>query len=277
MERFHPLFGMAEKVIIHAFTEPPYTKENIDGEGVLLCKRCDLPLFLSDSFFLSGCGWPSFDEAFKENITFGLDKDGVRTEVFCKRCRAHLGHLFEGEGFTKTNQRFCMNGVALELAPLFRGDGERALFAGGCFWSTQYFFSQEKGVLQTFAGYMGGSVVEPTYKEVCSGQTGHRECVEILFDPTVVHFSSLVQRFFEIHDFEDGEGQGLDRGEQYKPACFFLSLEQKESIEKQLSLYRQKNISVKTEILPASRFYKAEEYHQNYYQKMGKSPSCGIG
>lgn len=153
---------------------------------------------------------------------------------------------------------------------------EKAIFASGCFWGTQYHFDRHAGVLETRVGYTGGSVVHPTYEQVCAGNTGHREAIEVTFDPQQTDYESLVQLFFETHDFSQVGGQGPDIGHQYTSAIYYMSDEQKNVAQKARSFLEAKNTSVTTEILPAQAFYGAEEYHQKYYEKNGGVPYCHV-
>lgn len=153
---------------------------------------------------------------------------------------------------------------------------EKATFASGCFWGTQYHFDQHEGVVSTLVGYTGGNVENPTYEQVCTGDTGHREAIEIEFDPTATTYESLVKLFFETHDFSQENGQGPDIGHQYTSAVYCHDQNQKEVAEKLVADLEAKGHSVTTAVLPASTFYPAEEHHQKYYKKTGGSPYCHV-
>jgi len=148
----------------------------------------------------------------------------------------------------------------------------KALFGSGCFWGVEAAFRQVEGVLATAVGYSGGRKENPTYEDVCSGRTGHAEVVEVEYDPSKVTYEQLLDVLWENHDATTLNRQGPDVGEQYRSAIFFLDPEQeaaarasKERLEKS-SRYKR---PVVTEITPASKFYRAEEYHQRYLEKHG--------
>jgi len=153
---------------------------------------------------------------------------------------------------------------------------EKAIFASGCFWGTQYHFDKHDGVVNTLVGYTGGTVENPTYEQVCQGNTGHREAIEIEFDPEVTSYEDLVKLFFETHDPTQTNGQGPDIGEQYTSAIYYTNEKQKEVAENLLGKLEEKGITVTTEVLPAEPFYPAEDYHQKYYEKSGGAPYCHV-
>jgi len=154
---------------------------------------------------------------------------------------------------------------------------EKATFAAGCFWGVQAAFLEVKGVLRATSGYSGGNFKNPTYKDVCSGDTGHAEAVELEFDPKVVSYEDLLEVFWDIHDPTTANRQGPDLGNQYRSAVFYHNQKQKEvalvSKKKAASKF---NAPIVTEIVPAGEFYKAEDYHQDYYKKRGIKPACHI-
>jgi peptide methionine sulfoxide reductase msrA/msrB len=305
-----------ERVIVYRGTERPFTgKYNAHFEkGVYTCKRCGTELFESSSKFRSDCGWPSFDEQIPGRVKWQPDPDGMRTEIICNNCGAHLGHVFLGEHYTEKNARYCVNSISMDFIPAeqraqrteeavgadprarseesgqLQGvaptdpqselrnppSSERAIFASGCFWGTEYYMQRAPGVISTTVGFTGGHVAHPTYKQVCTGRTGHAESVEIIYDPSKTSYEELAKLFFETHDFTQWNRQGPDIGPQYRSAIFYLNDEQKQIAERLVRQLRQMGYDVKTEITRAGPFWPAEDYHQDYYNKTGKTPYCHI-
>ncbi len=153
---------------------------------------------------------------------------------------------------------------------------QKAIFAGGCFWGVEYYFQKEKGVLETTVGYIGGDIDNPTYQQVCSKTTGHIEAMEVVFDAHVVSFEELAKLFFEIHDPTQRNRQGPDIGEQYKSAIFYVDEEQKKVSQVLIDILKEKGLDVVTELIPATTFWPAEAYHQQYYEKKGSTPYCHV-
>jgi peptide-methionine (S)-S-oxide reductase len=152
-----------------------------------------------------------------------------------------------------------------------------ATFGSGCFWCTEAIFQQVDGVEKVESGYMGGHVKKPTYKEVCSGLTGHAEVLQITFDPKEVGFEELLEIFWKTHDPTTLNRQGADVGTQYRSAVFYHTEEQKQLAEKYKTALTAEKVfdqPIVTEIAPASEFYKAEDYHQNYFNLNGNVPYC---
>lgn len=149
-----------------------------------------------------------------------------------------------------------------------------ALFAGGCFWGVEYYMKRINGVISTTVGYTGGTTENPTYKEVCSGTTGHYEAIEVIFDPARTSFEEVARLFFEIHDPTQWNRQGPDVGEQYRSAVFYLDETQKEITLRLIDELKKKGYPVVTEVKPATKFWKAENYHQDYYYHKGSTPYC---
>lgn len=272
--KFNKLTIEEEYVILKKGTEYPFTGEYVNHKvaGIYSCKQCDSPLYSSEDKFDSHCGWPSFDDEIAGKVKRIPDADGKRTEIVCAKCGGHLGHVFEGEGFTEKNTRHCVNSISMNFLPLTQLD--TAYFASGCFWGTQYHFMKAKGVVATAAGYMGGNTFSPTYKEVCTGNTGHIEVVEVIFDNQKTSFEDMVKLYYETHDFEQIGGQGPDIGEQYQSVVFYTDESQKKMTEKYIRILTDKGFKVATLLRSAPEFWAAEEYHQEYYDKKNGVPYC---
>jgi peptide-methionine (S)-S-oxide reductase len=158
----------------------------------------------------------------------------------------------------------------------FPGDGprgaERATFAAGCFWGVEAAFREIDGVVQTSVGYTGGRAPDPTYEQVCGHSTGHAEAVEVWFDPGVVSYAELLERFWQMHNPTTRNRQGMDIGDQYRSAVFFHSAEQEaQALASRDHQQPKRRRQIVTEIAPASAFYRAEEYHQRYFEKSGRA------
>jgi peptide-methionine (S)-S-oxide reductase len=155
-----------------------------------------------------------------------------------------------------------------------------ATFANGCFWCTEAIFQELKGVISAVSGYSGGRTENPTYKEVSYEETGHAECIQITYDTSVISFDELLEVFWETHDPTTLNRQGNDAGTQYRSAIFYHNEEQKQKAEKykaELDKSGAYNKPVVTEIAAFSKFYPAENYHQEYYElNKGKNPYCSI-
>ncbi len=276
---FRNLTKQEEWVIVHKGTEAPFSGKynDFDEQGTYVCKRCGVPLFTSDEKFHSGTGWPSFDDAIPETVKRIPDADGQRTEIVCNYCGAHLGHVFEGEGFTPKNTRYCVNSISLDFIPAKAPEdpsADTAIFAGGCFWGVEYYMQQTKGVISTDVGYIGGHTANPTYKAVSSHTTGYAEAVRVIYDPQQTTYEELAKLFFNIHDPTQVNRQGPDVGDQYRSEIFYLSMQQKQIAEKLIAQLKDKGYKVATKVAPAGKFYEAEKYHQDYYKKNNGIPYC---
>jgi len=274
---YNKLTGAEKKVIIHKGTEPAFSGKYNDHyeKGIYICKQCGAELYESSSKFKSGCGWPSFDDEIANAVKRQVDADGRRTEIICAQCGGHLGHVFSGEGYTPKDTRHCVNSISLKFSPGHKDSG-RAIFASGCFWGTEYHFKKQPGVISTTVGYTGGVTAKPTYKQVCSDKTGHAEAVEVVYDRSKISYEQLAKLFFETHDFTELNRQGPDVGTQYRSGIFYLDEQQKEIADKLVAELKEKGFEVKTEISRGGKFWAAEDYHQDYFEKTGKQPYCHI-
>ncbi len=149
-----------------------------------------------------------------------------------------------------------------------------AYFAGGCFWGVEHYLEQLDGVVSVESGYMGGHVESPTYEQVSGRTSGHLETVRVRFDSARVSYEEVAKLFFEIHDPTQTDGQGPDLGPQYRSAVFYASAEQKQVVEGLIQRLVERGYDVVTELREAGTFWPAEDYHQDYYVKTGKTPYC---
>ncbi len=272
------------RVTQKAGTEPPFCGTLLDNkkEGIYACVVCGLPLFSSEYKFDSGTGWPSFSREFdpahvarRRDTSHGM----VRTEIVCARCGAHLGHVFD-DGPRPTRERHCLNSASLvffekgaELPPESRPLRlETAYFAGGCFWGIEHYFQQGPGVVEAVSGYMQGHVERPTYKQVCTGTTGHAETVKVVFDPARISYRRLLEAFFAMHDPTQLNRQGPDVGTQYRSGIWYVDDEQRRQAEeyiRELSASGRYSRPIVTQLEPARTFWPAEDYHQDYIATTG--------
>ncbi len=278
--KYNKLTPEESYIIDNKGTEQPFSGKYNDfyEKGVYLCKKCNEPLYRSKDKFRSECGWPSFDDEIEDAIKRVPDADGKRVEIICANCNAHLGHVFEGESFTAKNIRHCVNSLSLVFKSKEKCLQKHAIayFAAGCFWGVEDLFKKCKGIYSVTCGYMGGHLENPDYQTICTGNTGHLEVVRIEYDECEISYKQLTKYFFEIHDFTQTNGQGPDIGNQYLSAIFYTDAKQKEVALELIDKLQDMGYKVATSLHKASKakFYEAEEYHQNYYARTGKTPYC---
>lgn len=273
--KMKPLTDQEKRIILDKGTEAPFTGKfyKTKDEGTYVCRQCGAPLYKSTDKFDSECGWPSFDDEIKGAVRRVKDADGSRTEIVCAKCGGHLGHVFEGERLTDKNVRHCVNSISMEFIPAPSKE-QVAIFAGGCFWGVEHLMQKVDGVKSVVSGYIGGTVANPTYEQVCTKKTGHAEAVRITYDPTKTTYETLAKLFFEIHDPTQIDGQGPDIGNQYRSEVFYTDDNQRAIAEKLITQLRGKGYKVATKVTPATIFYEAEKYHQDYYDNKGTEPYC---
>ena len=278
MQSIHPLSEEEKHIIINKGTERSFSGKYWDhfDPGVYVCRQCGAELYRSESKFDSHCGWPSFDDEIPGAVKHQADADGRRTEILCANCGGHLGHVFEGERLTPKNVRHCVNSLSMSFRPTKKARTEEAIFAGGCFWGVERHFENLEGVASAASGYTGGRTKNPTYRQVCAGNTGHAEAVKVTYDPEKVSYAQLAKLFFEIHDPTQVKRQGPDIGSQYRSAVFYVDANQKEIAEKLIGRLEKNGYKVATELAPASTFYEAAAYHQDYFEKHPNRPTCHI-
>lgn len=281
MAKFNSLTPEEEAIIVNKGTEAPFSGEYDDfyASGLFVCRRCNAPLYESSAKFKSGCGWPSFDAEIPGALNRVSDADGRRTEILCANCEGHLGHVFEGEQHTVKNTRHCVNSLSMKFIPedKIAQTYDIAVFASGCYWGTEHLFYKADGVIATTVGYAGGTVSNPSYRQVCSGETGHAESVKVVFDPAKTNYEEMVKLFFETHDPTQKDRQGPDIGSQYRSVIFYTSEQQKQIAQKYKAILEGQGAAVVTQIQALDEFYpERDPHHQKYYLKNGQSPYCHI-
>lgn len=292
------------EVTQHEGTERPFSNAYWHNEepGIYVDIVSGEPLFSSQDKFDSGTGWPSFFKPLEpSNIVTKTDKSFLasRTEVRSKYGNSHLGHVFD-DGPQPTGLRYCMNSASLRFIAADKlvaaGYGkyskvfekkqsqnpsaqplilqpqksQQAIFAGGCFWSMESAFGKANGILNAVVGFTGGQKKNPTYEEVSTGTTGHLEPIQITFDPNKVSFQQLLDLYWHNIDPTSAKGQFVDEGDEYRPAIFYSSPEQRIAAEESLRSLAKSgrfNNKIVVQILPSTPFYAAEDYHQHYYIK----------
>jgi len=294
------LTDLQKHVVLENGTERPFDNEYWDNkrEGIYIDIINGKPLFSSKDKFDSGTGWPSFakpinSKFLQEKID---DSHGMsRVEARSKDSDIHLGHVFNDGPKDQGGMRYCINSASLkfiakedlkkegyeEYVSIFEtskdNQYQKAILAGGCFWGMEDLFVKLDRVIDVVNGYIGGNVVNPTYKIISSGVSNHAESVEITFDPKKISYEKILRFFFKIHDPTTLNRQGNDIGTQYRSAIFYLNEEQKKIAEDLINKADKSKIfpgKIVTKLEKFDKFYKAEDYHQDYLAKNTYGYTC---
>jgi peptide methionine sulfoxide reductase msrA/msrB len=276
-------------------TEPPFDNKywNNYEDGIYVDIINGKPLFCSKDKFKSNTGWPSFSKTINDPLIEKQDNSHnmSRTEVRSASSDAHLGHVFNDGPIAAGGKRFCINSASLKFIAAndlvkegygafinrFREEKAIAILAGGCFWGVEELFRKLQGVINVENGYSGGEIINPNYEIVKTGLSNHAEAVQITYDPNKISYEDILSFFFQIHDPTTLNQQGNDIGTQYRSAIFYSSEEEKNIAANLINKLNKANIyksKIKTSLEEFSRFYLAEDYHQDYLERNPNGYNC---
>src|SRR5688572_29425136 len=264
--------------------ERPFSGEYCESysPGIYSCLCCGTALFDSTGKFDSGTGWPSFTGPVKNNVVKYMPDNSYgmqNVEVLCNVCDAQLGHVFP-DGPVPMGLRFCINSISLKKEEI----GEKAIghelfetatLGGGCFWCTEAIMNDLEGVGKVISGYAGGDIENPTYGQICNGDSGHAEVVQVQFDPQKISYADMLRIFLATHNPTSLNRQGADVGSQYRSIILYHNEEQQQTAGKIIDeMQASFDKPIVTELRPFSKFYKAEQSHQDYYRSNPEKAYC---
>jgi peptide methionine sulfoxide reductase msrA/msrB len=257
-------------------TERPFSSGMCElfEPGKYACVCCDTLLFEAGEKFDSGTGWPSFTQPARVNAISYRQDDSLsssRVETLCNTCDAHLGHVFP-DGPEPSGLRYCMNAVALKKV---EEEDAIATFGGGCYWCTEAMFQNLNGVISIESGFSDGELIDPSYQEVCTGETGHAEVIQVSYDPEVISYEELMRVHMGTHDPTTLNAQGADVGTQYRSMILYRTDEECRIAEEVLEeLSDAFDSEIVTDLKRFEIFYPAPVDHHNYYNDNSEQGYC---
>ncbi|MDA9817648.1 bifunctional methionine sulfoxide reductase B/A protein [Flavobacteriaceae bacterium] len=294
------LTDLQKHVIFENGTERAFDNEYWDNksDGIYVDVVSGKALFSSKDKFDSGTGWPSFTRPIEEEVIKEKSDNShgmIRIDVRSKYSDIHLGHVFNDGPKDKGGMRYCINSASLKFVPKedLKKEGyeeylnifddksatqyQKAIIAGGCFWGMEDLFAKLDGVIDVVNGYTGGDVPNPTYEIISSGISNHAESIEITFDSEKISYENILRFFFKIHDPTTLNKQGNDVGTQYRSAIFYKNQEQQEIAKNLIYNANRSGVfpgRIATSLEKLDKFYKAENYHQDYLTKNPGGYTC---
>ncbi len=268
--------------------ETPFSGEYCESfsPGIYTCLGCGTKLFDSTVKFDSGTGWPSFTAPVNDDVVKYVpdNRYGMQNvEVLCNVCDAQLGHVFP-DGPQPSGLRFCINSVALKKEEVQAQETAKedssigiATLGGGCFWCTEAILNELEGVTKVSSGYSGGHVDNPTYRQISNGNTGHAEVVQVQFDTRKISYADLLRIFLATHNPTSLNRQGADVGPEYRSIILFHNDAQQQTAREIIGeMQASFDKPIVTELVPFSKFFKAEQSHQDYYRNNPENAYCQV-